>query len=1583
MSGGTIIATSSAFGKQYSDTFSYADGPFNPDIWELQQYDDIYSISYPNLSARFDPVAGDTPFYSLKGKFRLKTQNSTNFAFTHEATFSAENHTDCGIFISIEGLNPALNKIELSANIANPGAGGSSIYNLKLVKILNGVSSEKTFGNESGSIKATFVYNEGNFDIYRKTPTGPQLLDSFEFFNAPFGDSCVVKIGIGINQQNLLISGSPVYSIYYTPKAFSFLPVIKGVPLFGDRSIVVASSSSGQDAFFNFTPAAPGNFDLLGFGGDPLLVGFASDAGTVEVLDTFDQETATGFVVTPDKVIDFEGSPVLDCPVSARPAETNAGSYYIGNTCFDDGTDLDEDEVSILFKKYGDASKSSSSQLPGFIFSENGKNYGMNLRYEVMQKPEAFLFQDNRRVHLIRCLNLSNNNKFYYGVLTDCDVSGYDTFNISLSYERYDDTLPAFFEIYIQIESNQLLPLGISETYPADGTPVNTQVNIEEDLPIGLYKIYSRNLKINSVKIKRSSESSSGFRTIAKHSIGLTYSPETNDSVFSRDTIAFEAKPYFGNLFYIYEDVTSGTFIRRIIDGSKNVFLGTDSVSAVELSNGDVSIFYMIDKGEGLFPDAITSAYVRFEEGVGPYQAVAVKNTLKCSEFNNIYCFDIVSDKNKNIHILYNSKTDSDLYYDEPEIEEGGFRTDPKPRNHPVLKRGMYSISLTDQEIGIREDTSTVTVIDKPPVFIPLTTVEEQLRYCSYDSVRITEETEFDTELPRKFYKYIARAEVGFIRASYDSLRNSILVSTIENRRRIPCLFYGIGQIWKEVAIPSLDGLNPDDSDFYKKELVLNSYYGKAGIGLVLFSAYNISSAVYNDGTIHCAVNSYYNVVDPESSLGTAFLPNRRAENCIFFIDGEILSLERKYLIDIDQSGNPRPGYIFAPYIKQFKNQILHSYADSLRWTFDISRFFNYSELCVGGLKREPMLLQSGNPDQFPMLSSDREQWTNLFRNSMYETVDTTGSILVPTLSGLVPLASLDTPDQVYPMYLGIVQHIERNMEATNGIANSSRSEGMFFRARISYEFDAQYTNKPIMMKTVSVLYRTATETYFVDAFIEINTHSCTVGVNDESTRTSTMTYNLDLSTPHDFLIFTTGNNVLFVIKKVNDSNSYDYRSEVIAFYSTRMPTQIVNIEDDKESQVFIGRDNAVGLAANREYYSLHSLGWGFTSLDIWRRNPWRGGSIDATGRADREASPDSLINLRSLLNPHIFYPVKTFLNNRSYQYHWPNGFNMYFSGKSINSYDSFSLKRHQIFQPEVLGSNYLSAVWRSLTDTQDVYLVCDAEGAGLDKFVFDSVILKGCNFKEAYVVGRNNQSDPWSPICHVDFSKYKLEDLSHSEAQSGFVTSGNFTFAPGKFNERDYYLLPDNERAAKIESAIDSSVMLLTKEDPSAENGVVFSCNRFLKLLKTHSYRYVALKIPAFETYHGYFKMEKFDFGMFREVPLEYSTNIGTGMQLSYGVTSYMAEDDSPFYYSSNTSKTYEFSYTLSDSKTLMKVVSMLDRVTNNRRPIWVVDGRNHEFDSFSLCLLGSSTGIQPVVEEDGDSYYKFSISLKSIDGE
>jgi hypothetical protein len=105
--------------------------------------------------------------------------------------------------------------------------------------------------------------------------------------------------------------------------------------------------------------------------------------------------------------------------------------------------------------------------------------------------------------------------------------------------------------------------------------------------------------------------------------------------------------------------------------------------------------------------------------------------------------------------------------------------------------------------------------------------------------------------------------------------------------------------------------------------------------------------------------------------------------------------------------------------------------------------------------------------------------------------------------------------------------------------------------------------------------------------------------------------------------------------------------------------------------------------------------------------------------------------------------------------------------------------------------------------------------------------------------------------------------------------------------------------------------------------------------------------------------------------------------MQLSYAVTSYMAEDDSPFYFSSNTSKTYEFSYSLSDARTLMKSVSMLDRVTNNRKPIWVIDGRNYEFDNFSLCLLESSTGIQPVVEEDGDSYYTFSISLKSIDGE
>jgi hypothetical protein len=655
----------------------------------------------------------------------------------------------------------------------------------------------------------------------------------------------------------------------FAPVQFVIHPCLTGLPCFETLSVAFSEHYRDDFAQFSVRPSAPGTFNSVIHGAGNF-IGASEPAGEIEVLDVFNREVESGFISTPDKKFSVNRSELLACPVSATPLPANAGSFYVGNECFNDGTDLDSDKVSIIFKKPGDSRSRTSNDLPGFIIEENNKTYGMNRRYEMTITPEQFVISDTLRVHIMRCLPLSNGDIFYYGVLTPCDTGDSDdVFDIRLDYQRSDNTKIASFNTYKHIDSARLETVSVFQNYPANNEPVDDFFVSDLNLLPGIYQIHSMNLKMSSVKIKRRSESNSAFRTVASHPV-LNFEPVIPVNTVAADKITLEIKPYIGRLFYIRYSSSTGQYVPVVVN-SNSVFLSGDSVSAIELSSGDVSIFYLRDQGEGLYPDKISLANVKLTPGSGQH-GITIGNQLNSNLFEKIHCFDVVSDKYRNIHILFNYRTDETEYYpSEKQITETDYLTDPKIRNFPSLAEGFYSVTLSESDLGIRSiGQGSFATVDKPASFVPLVTVREHLRSSSYDSVQITEKVKFESdEDTLRSYRYIARAEAGFIRANYDSERNAILVSVIEQRRRIPCLVYGLFDSWREVAIPSLDGLNPDSSLFYKGTFNRGNFFGRlpptSEIIGVYFSVYSMSSDFYVDGTIHSAVNQYYTPVTAQS----------------------------------------------------------------------------------------------------------------------------------------------------------------------------------------------------------------------------------------------------------------------------------------------------------------------------------------------------------------------------------------------------------------------------------------------------------------------------------------------------------------------------------------------------------------------------------------------------------------------------------------------------------------------------------------------------------------------------------------------
>ena len=145
--------------------------------------------------------------------------------------------------------------------------------------------------------------------------------------------------------------------------------------------------------------------------------------------------------------------------------------------------------------------------------------------------------------------------------------------------------------------------------------------------------------------------------------------------------------------------------------------------------------------------------------------------------------------------------------------------------------------------------------------------------------------------------------------------------------------------------------------------------------------------------------------------------------------------------------------------------------------------------------------------------------------------------------------------------------------------------------------------------------------------------------------------------------------------------------------------------------------------------------------------------------------------------------------------------------------------------------------------------------------------------------------------------------------------------------------------------------------------------------------YRYLGIKIPITDTFEGKFKLHTFDLGLAREIPV--ADGHGISSDLSYEGKSFVGyiHDDQAFQHVDQPlRKVFNLKYNLQDAMASIKLKSALDKVTYNRRAVWILEHYLRDREQVYLCLADRDAQRKILLDEDGDEYFSFDIAFKSV---
>lgn len=1405
-------------------------------------------------------------------------------------------------------------------------------------------------------------------------------------------------------------------------------------------TLPICTSISGNRAFFQSYNLCYGEFEgalLYGCG-----AGF-SETAEVEPFTSIRPDRngdELAMVTSVVSALYSDDSPPAICPLRGVPASTNRGNGEVYNTCFDDGSA--QDGSAATYQVVAAGAVLSRDKAPAIAMLVDGQRLGASYELRRTQLPTNYLAGPLRSSYS-RCLPLSNGDVVYYGVDGGAGVDDYDeTAELEVSYSF--DTLPGG-DVLVDMESDvRILRVGddtpiFSQSY-VTAVSTTTSETVRLRCPRGHYYIEHR------VTLSGEAIGASFSATVSWIDPG-TLVPSLMAS-FEKDATAPRSNPlltrcYFdynhdekGRLWALYHDVSEDTVsVITLTPETHLAHLGTKSIAAFEGPGSLVHFCYLetsLDLRESQLDPRTYINVSTYNHATTAVQTGSLIYLPAMPSNSSVWAFDACV-LNGQLTIYYSVAQGSNQSYTRKARRIAS--TDIYgQRSYEYIDLPLEISSYPHLSRTLRITATPVSAINLSSTDASRFTMPASTEYAVESLEVALQMREFwdtnEAEIASVSYReegYYAGAQEIKCQPSND--HNSTVVSVIEQSRRLPFILAGSGTTIREVTLPpffdiaynQINQLRPVES---------------------LEACWNI------DGDI-LALATTLQAEDMQGFVNPSSQPHAE----LMSIDPSILSSQRDrfFEFDMDQSwvGEWKLVSAYRSPRRLETHPILNAHYDQSARVFDyaysieegvwittyadrvelparyidnlsLTRDKNFMRISASGSAyQEPALYESQYADVFPF---------SVPAHTAYH----------PSFLDIDPPVVLTSPSAVTNFTTGAT-----TVQAT-GFITDIIGDDKSYRSR---QFDgSRGARARFTISMVDALASVDTDGY------ELALHDNSAASGDPTTEglvralitkplaasTYTVTfayYDAFLAAFQSFGTAELEPNVIVDIdlacKNINDSR-YDYlatikpRDAQDGFEYSKTYTTTCEIHNAGLKDSFsIGLDwlywgvTSLHLASSDTAISIHEVQLGDLSLDPGPRKP-----VDAsppTYGQNPFAGARALIRndspVFSLAPGHArtSFNMAATAGNVSCEIYYPNGFRSRFSGSSLLTSDSFTLSRETISTPTSLLSSNLHGSWRATSATPMIW--ADAQDSGLAYFVFDTIILKGKNFKDYQIVVRDSTLDPWQTIAAIDSSHTRYRSLVNRRYDNSTVLDAEMTIYPDHDAMLDRATWAHSIDTLKVRALDDEAIvcdppaltliervlspfapteriatpaLALPARTTSLPDGAtthlsfdvsLYSSDHFHRLSEPRRARYVGILVPAQQLPDGStVELETFDIGYASDLidPLpdnargfdyEYDSDV------VYLIDNQVSEDSVK-----NVSKAYNLTYSVTRASNAYKLESILSKISLRSRPIWVIEDVNDP-DSCRLALVEGDLSREMLIDEEGNKAFSLSMKLKAVE--
>jgi hypothetical protein len=1364
-------------------------------------------------------------------------------------------------------------------------------------------------------------------------------------------------------------------------KPFKLFPTVTGLwDRRGSKTPYVTQATAGE-VRVSWKPGYPGTHTPVVYGTGSNQGSFETSADSIEAEEfTLGENHINLMASNVEELYDDFGG-VLVCRDMAIANPNNKKDIIVPMQCFDDGSPQNGDSVSLITRKPGDLSRARSRFS---VVDEQANDWGESFRFDRILQPDANLLLsqesgNDRQYELIRCLYMSNGDRAYYGLTGD-----HDQFSGNFVYVHFIDNpgtgnwelvkkeADANVETQVASAAFSLGDATISMTEPGfyifrgtGGEEFNAHIRFGED---------------NTTPIAESS--------VTDGEVGATFGVAEIHFTYKMDKAAYP--------FVLYHDVSADTVTLNELTTS-NASNRNGSVSAFETSDGDVVLVWQD------LPDVLGwleqanrvltwSKYDVSGDTWAAEKTVALPDGVPTgvsypvgAETYSIRAFDLVK-TDDSFNLIFSAQC---------RVEKvrtnrlNGTEFLQTVSRAPVMAEGYFVASWSPDVFDFENAESAV--LDE----VDLTHVECE----SYRTL-----FEFRSPDYSGAQWAVARAEIDYIKAEYDPDLDLICLTLVDYFHRLPMVFAGRDRAWNEVAV----GLTRDVAQF-----ILEDGDGRPFTKFDWFGIETAHAVFGYDGMVYLAVsrpeslgvNSSFVVIDP-----SLFWENRNYH------------IERgpDFAVTVDATTDSFD--IFYPKYRQEEIPLMSVYRteDGPR-TVSMQRANQHLVVGMGGFSSTPVVMQSVEYDQYPMSTTEEDVWLPEYGDQGLAYWGDSGSGAGFT-DYYMSMVEVESP--AVPPSFGKTLSTSNTREISLYEQSTAGEIGYKFHCRQIVGIGTPITNLTTMPSKEHYL------TARCVASDGANGHGCRARfkIGDATNPNDLVCQVWDDGssswvTVHTFEDYITSPEIVdyFILIKVDDKQGSVSPSARVIFAYKRRQKNIYAAAGPEYFESYQSEGDWVSVEAGTEVVTtetsswtmsgttfptlgstsnnsvrLYQMGWNMLNIeDAYVFNDpkggWTGdvynGSYSGTnfvGSSWRSFNDGFLMN-NTQTPAYQFLPSSNHIDGgHTPLMHWYNGFRYQLSGFSSAIDDSWTLSREVILHTSWLASKRLHGWWYTQFDTSDVYIWADALDSQMDKFYANAFMVLGANMRRVVLVGKDDLLDPWTELATLDMKVYDINDATYGTAVGTKVEAtvpASLLVGTGR-KPNELYWEEDGKRHAKVLKCADDKVYLDAPATHASGDVVVFAKKGVKVLEDAVRYRYIGIKVPQADTYEGRFEMHTFDFGYVSDVPLKYHASSGSSVQLKIeGVTKMVFDENSVTRRRRTAVNEYKLEYKILDRLTYQKILAAIDKISYNRRPIWLLE-RNDDNPShmIDLCLITDPPKHELIVDEDGEEYYTLTFGARSV---